>query len=442
MIHDTRTCLVFSLFVAGLTRVSARTGGVEAAGAIATGAVTPPVRAAVAGGTVFSPSSARLFSSALRSSISSTIFRMACSLFSMSCDRASGSSAARLARSSWRVVAGTCAQASMRSQGVCGVSYRLVTLLPTRVFSINFMAGVKWLRRGQPGGFVEVVDHFNEPDVVVAAVTEELPDMGEVFLLNVRLVVLFVGARAGPAGWPGLVAEVPFEGGVEELAAVVAIESEHFKGHPGFDPAQPAADFAAGLTPQPGEFGPAGVDVREGQAPHEFAAAAAASMRDGVGFQPAGPVHFPRAATHGDAGFEAVAGAALAAAVTLVMAEPVDAGDAVELAPAASQDFLADACGKLAVAGFITPQPERQGGFEPLATGLLAAFPDLDDDGFFRLGVGRLGTALARLFAKADLAVEGFDRVLAIPAERVADLVDHRASPGPVPARITRAAAV
>jgi len=43
--------------------------------------------------------------------------------------------------------------------------------------------------------------------------------------------------------------------------------------------------------------------------------------------------------------------------------------------------------------------------------------------------------------AKTHLAVEGFDGVLAIPAEGVADLVDHRVSAGAVSTRIANPAA-
>ena len=70
-----------------------------------------------------------------------------------------------------------------------------------------------------------------------------MPDVGEVLLLYVGLVVLFVGAGAGPLGRASLAQEMVFDNGVEELTAVVAIKTEHFKRQPGFDKAE--------FTPEP-----------------------------------------------------------------------------------------------------------------------------------------------------------------------------------------------
>ena len=67
--------------------------------------------------------------------------------------------------------------------------------------------------------------------------------------------------------------------------------------------------------------------------------------------------------------------------------------------------------------GGLGSSPARAAGLlETRATRLLAGLPDPGDDGLFRLGVGRLGTSSSRLFPEADFAVEGLDRVLAIPA--------------------------
>ena len=43
----------------------------------------------------------------------------------------------------------------------------------------------------QLGVFIEIIDQLNEPKIVVAAVAEKLADVGEVFLLHVRLILLF-----------------------------------------------------------------------------------------------------------------------------------------------------------------------------------------------------------------------------------------------------------
>ena len=74
--------------------------------------------------------------------------------------------------------------------------------------------------------------------------------------------------------------------------------------------------------------------------------------------------------------------------------------------------------------------------------GLLAVLPNGDDDGLLRRTVGGFGTASFGVLAVGDPAIERLDRVLAVPAQGVADLVDHRAFPRPVPAWITPTAAL
>lgn len=82
---------------------------------------------------------------------------------------------------------------------------------------------------------------------------------------------------------------------------------------------------------------------------------------------------------------------------------------------------------------FVTCDPQRNGRFEELATGLLAALPDVDNDGLLLIGVNRLGAPFRRIFRQTDLAVEGLDRVLAIPTKYIADLIDHQAPSRPIP---------
>jgi hypothetical protein len=77
--------------------------------------------------------------------------------------------------------------------------------------------------------------------------------------------------------------------------------------------------------------------------------------------------------------------------------------------------------GQHAVAGrlraFVAAQPQGNGWLEKLAARLLAAPPNLDNDVLQLLGVGRLRPSFSRPLGQAHLAVEGFDRVFAIPAK-------------------------
>lgn len=117
-------------------------------------------------------------------------------------------------------------------------------------------------------------------------------------------------------------------------------------------------------------------------------------------------------------------------------------GDTIQSARAVGENFLIDEGFQGSVAGLVAVQPERQGLLETRAARLLAVLPNPDDDSRFCLGVGCLGTSSSSLFPKADLAVEGLDRVLAIPTQNVADLINHRASPCSISVRIPRSAAL
>ena len=102
--------------------------------------------------------------------------------------------------------------------------------------------------------------------------------MGEILLLDVRLIVLLVGSRAGPLDAPLAPQEVGFDNYVEEFAAVVVVESEHRKGQAFFNPLKAYTHFAAAITPERRQLSPTAMEVGECQAPEERSAAASASM--------------------------------------------------------------------------------------------------------------------------------------------------------------------
>ena len=116
--------------------------------------------------------------------------------------------------------------------------------------------------------------------------------------------------------------------------------------------------------------------------------------------------------------------------------------DAIQGARAVAEDFRAGDGFEGAMVGLIAVHSERQGVLETLAARLLAVLPDGDDDRFLRNAVGELRSSPLGFLAVADLPVEGFEDVFAIPTQCVADLVDHRTSPRSVPAWITLPAAL
>ncbi len=101
------------------------------------------------------------------------------------------------------------------------------------------------------------------------------------------------------------------------------------------------------------------MEVGEGEAPEEGAAAAAASVRDGVGLEPAGLVEGLRAAADGDEFLDAVAGAAGFAPGPPAVRAAMGAGDALEGARAVA--FRAGGVVDGSVAGLV--YRARGGGF-------------------------------------------------------------------------------
>ena len=87
--------------------------------------------------------------------------------------------------------------------------------------------------------------------------------MGEILLLDVGLVVLFVGSRAGPFNVPFALQEIGFDDCVVEFAAVVAVESEHRRGQAFFNPFKADSHFAAAVAPECRQLGPSAVEVGE-----------------------------------------------------------------------------------------------------------------------------------------------------------------------------------
>ena len=91
--------------------------------------------------------------------------------------------------------------------------------------------------------------------------------------------------------------------------------------------------------------------------------------------------------------------------------------DAIQGARAVAEDFRAGDGFEGAVARLVTVDPERQGLLEALAARLLAVPPDRHNHGLLRRAVGGLRSSPLGFLAMADLPVEGFEGVFAIPTQ-------------------------
>ena len=171
-------------------------------------------------------------------------------------------------------------------------------------FVHQFADGVIKVHQGFPAGAVEGIEQRNQSGLLEAFVAEELTHGHPVLLLDVGVVVLAVGPRAGEAHRPGSFLEVAHEMVVEELAAVVAVEAEDRKGQAWFDVSDLLQHASAAPAPEGAQASPAGVDVGEGDGPDVLPVDGAATVGHGVGLDEAGAGHIPMLGAQGDLLFE------------------------------------------------------------------------------------------------------------------------------------------
>ena len=147
---------------------------------------------------------------------------------------------------------------------------------------------------------IEVVDEFDQFRIVEAVVSEQLPDIAPVFLFDMGIVVFLVGSGSGELDSWLMVGEVPQQVMVEELGAVVTIESFEFKGEVGLDIFDLCYDSGGAVVPCCSTFGPAGVDIGESQTPDEVTGQRVTAMGDRVGLDEAGLRDIPVVSADGD----------------------------------------------------------------------------------------------------------------------------------------------
>jgi hypothetical protein len=92
-------------------------------------------------------------------------------------------------------------------------------------FSKKFYRGEKEVVEEPPLRGVESIEEVDKLRFVEALIAEPLTDMGPVFLLDVSVIILVVGARAGELDRVFAVVEVTQEVPVEEFGAVVAVKT-------------------------------------------------------------------------------------------------------------------------------------------------------------------------------------------------------------------------
>ena len=165
-------------------------------------------------------------------------------------------------------------------------------------------------------------------------------------------------------------------------------------------------------------------------------------MRNGVGLEPTRLVEGLGATTDRHKFLDPVAGAPSFAAKAAAIRTAMSGSDAIQSARAVAEDFRTGDGFEGAVVGLVAVHSERQAVLETLTARLLAVLPDLHNHGLLRRAITGLRSSPLGLFALADLPIEGFEGLFAIPTQGVADLVDHCTSPCLVATSITLPAAL
>ena len=178
---------------------------------------------------------------------------------------------------------------------------------------------------------VEIVEELDQLGILEALVTQPLTDMGPVLLLDMGVVVLFVGSGSGELDRWGSVLEVSDQMPLDEFGAVVAVEAEDGEWQGNLDGDDLLQDTAFSLAPDCTLLGPSGGDVGDIEGEGELTGHGIAAMSHGIGFEEARPCLIPLVGFDGNVVLEQRAGLGGGEAFALntqplVCKQPVDGG--------------------------------------------------------------------------------------------------------------------
>ncbi len=221
-------------------------------------------------------------------------------------------------------------------------------------------------------GAIEGVDRGHGLGGVIPIPAQQLPDVGPIFLLDVGIVVLLVGAPARKLDVMELA--VAKEMVVDELGAVVGVEPAQWERHDRHDRGERVADAGLAFAHDRARFDPAGVDVGEVERIGEFAIGRVAGVGNQIDLGKAGDGDRPVIRLDRDVMLEK--GPGLGAAIQPTLELTFLRGEMAVNGPRADDSQLAlDARRELKPA--LGPgKPHRQQGLEPQGPGVARRFPD------------------------------------------------------------------
>ena len=269
----------------------------------------------------------------------------------------------------------------------------------------------------------EFVERINQFLMAQALVADDLPDVSVVLLLDVSLVVLPIGARAGLVN--ALVLQVMIEVVIDEFAPAVAVDPAQGEGLGTADFLQSGKGGVLPTVPKAPDLRPAAEDFHAGQRPNKTPSHVATAMGDGVHFGPADLLGVPPLGTDFDEGFDR---RVAAGNQTLPTDAHLGRGQqAVDRRGTHLQYSGARGRWPLAVRWQMR-QPQGQHSDHPLATGLLHALPAVFEQRDLLRAVEPGGAPAPGTLATALLATQHLDRVLPAVAGHRAKFVEHTAT--------------
>ena len=96
-------------------------------------------------------------------------------------------------------------------------------------FAEQLQGGAEEIVQPTPGA-IELIDGWEQLGAFQALIAQELADMGSVFLFDMSLVVLLVGAAAGHGNGPGPIQQIAPQVEGQELRTVVHLKAQNGEG--------------------------------------------------------------------------------------------------------------------------------------------------------------------------------------------------------------------